>query len=191
MNTVDGGEIADKVSAGAIADFLTSFGINLENQHLKGTPDRVVRAWRDHFLSGYNTSPESVISTEFKTDYDQMIVVKNIHFHSMCAHHLIPFIGKAKVGYVPKDGIITGLSKLVRLVDVFAHRLQIQEDMTHQIANILQSKLSPMGVGVIIEAEHLCMTIRGVQRPGTTTVTSHLIGCMQNEAETRQEFLQF
>lgn len=173
-----------------IAHFLKSMGLNLKDQHLKQTPRRVVRAWNEFFLSGYRQKPEEIINVEFsENNYNQMIIVRDIPFCSLCSHHLVPFIGRAKIGYIPKEGRITGLSKLARVVDMYARRLQIQERMTSQIAHAIQNCLDPVGVGVVLEAEHLCMTIRGVQKPGALTVTSHLLGAMLTEAEARAEFM--
>jgi GTP cyclohydrolase I len=135
--------------------------------------------------------PEKVLTVTFSDDYDEMIVVKDIPVLSYCAHHVVPFFGKAKVGYVPNNRRITGLSKLARIVDVFAKRLQVQERLTRQVASAINDILKPKGVGVVISASHMCMSHRGVRAVGSETVTSCLIGCMRDEPETRAEFLQF
>jgi GTP cyclohydrolase I len=175
----------------AISDFLNAFGLEMKDQHLVDTPRRVAKAWQQAFLSGYRMSAKKILSVEFSDSYDQMVVVKNIPFCSLCSHHLVPFLGEVKVGYIPKEGRITGLSKLARIVEMYSRRLQIQERMTQQIARAIEKHLKPVGVGVIVEAEHLCMTIRGVEKPGSITVTSCLLGCFRDEAETRAEFLNF
>jgi len=170
--------------------FLESLGFDLSFEHLVDTPKRVVRAFTEYFLVGYPKKIQDVIKIQFSEDnYDQMIVVKDIPFVSLCAHHLVPFVGKASVGYLPRDGKITGLSKLARVVEMYARRLQIQERMTSQIAHAVQEALNPIGVGVKVEAEHQCMTLRGIQKPGTMTVTSCLLGAFLEEPETRAEFL--
>lgn len=179
-------ELAEK----AIKDFLEANKIDTNNQHLIDTPKRVAKAWKDCFLSGYEMDVNNIISVEFSAEhYDQMVIVSGIPFASLCAHHLVPFIGTAKVGYLPRDGKITGLSKLARIVEMFARRLQIQEQMTQQIAEALQEKLNPVGVGVVLEAEHMCMTIRGIQKPGSLTKTSCLLGNFREDPAVRHEFL--
>jgi GTP cyclohydrolase I len=170
--------------------FLTGLGVPLDDQHTAETPKRVAKAWTDTFAAGYDVDVEQLLSVQFSDSYSQMIVVKDIPFCSTCAHHLVPFIGKAKVGYIPA-GKVTGLSKLARLVDTFSQRLQIQERLTDQIAHTLYRILQPKGVGVILEAEHLCMTQRGIRKPGSITVTSSLLGCILESEISRQEFLSF
>jgi GTP cyclohydrolase I len=140
-------------------------------------------------MSGYQADPASILSRTFPSEGSEMIVIKDIPFVSMCAHHMLPFYGTARIGYVPGKEIV-GLSKLARLLDAYAHRLQIQERLTQQVAQALEDTLAPLGVGVAIEAEHLCMTIRGVRKPGAKTVTSALRGVFL-KPETRQEFLSF
>lgn len=180
-----------KMSRG-IEIFLEGLGVPID-QHLKDTPIRVARAWRQTFASGYRVTGEDIkkmLSIEFKDKYDQMIVVKDIPFISHCSHHLVPFTGIAKIGYVP-NGKIVGLSKLARVLDVFAHRLQVQERLTEQVAETLQLYLKPKGVGVILSGNHMCMTSRGVQKPGSEMVTSCLLGEMRTDALMRAEFLNF
>ena len=138
--------------------------------------------------SGYNMDPEEVLnSAKFREDYSQMVIVKDIDFFSLCEHHILPFYGKAHVAYIP-NGYITGLSKIARVVDIFSHRLQVQERMTSQIKNCIQHALNPLGVMVVIEAEHLCMQMRGVEKQHSVTVTSDFTGAF-NQSKTRAEFL--
>lgn len=156
---------------------------------LQGTPDRVVRAYEEHFR-GYAMDPQKVLERTFEDTegYDEMVVVKNIPFASHCEHHIAPIIGSVHVAYIPTSRVV-GLSKLARLVEVYAKRLQIQEKMTAQIANTLSQTLQPKGVAVVIEAIHECMTTRGVDKPGVGTVTSHMLGAFRDNSATRREFL--
>jgi GTP cyclohydrolase I len=149
----------------------------------------VARAYLQELFRGYQVDPKSVFTTFESDGYDEMVIIRDIPLYSTCEHHLLPFMGVAHVGYIPQGRVI-GLSKIGRLVDIFARRLQIQERLTAQIAEALVEGLAPLGVGVIIEAEHLCMTMRGVQKPGTRTVTSALRGVMREKPETRAEFLR-
>lgn len=176
-----------------ISIFLKGLGLDIKDQHLKDTPARVARAWTETFGSGYQYTDEDIkrmLSVEFEDKYDAMIVVKDIPFISHCSHHLIPFIGTAKIGYVPK-GKIVGLSKLARVLDVFAHRLQVQERLTEQVAEVLEKHLEPLGVGVVLSAQHMCMTSRGARKPGSMMITSCLLGDMQTDKSMREEFLNF
>lgn len=168
-------------------ELLRLMGDNPKREGLQKTPYRVGEAMQ--FLTqGYQQNAEEILrSALFKEDYRQMVVVKDIPFYSLCEHHLLPFFGKAHVAYIP-NGSITGLSKIARVVDVFAHRLQVQERMTTQIKDCIQQTLNPLGVMVVIEAEHLCMQMRGVQKPHTVTTTSDFTGAF-NRAETREEFM--
>jgi len=156
---------------------------------LRGTPDRVVRSFEE-FFGGYDTDPVELLQRTFDeiNGYDEMVVLKDIRFESHCEHHMAPIIGKAHIAYLP-DHRVVGISKLARLVEVYAKRLQIQEKMTAQIANTINDVLKPQGVGVIIKATHHCMTTRGVHKPGTDLVTSRMLGCFRDSALTRQEFL--
>jgi GTP cyclohydrolase I len=156
---------------------------------LRDTPTRVVRAYRDWF-SGYLSDPADYLRRTFEEveGYDEMIVLRGIEFESHCEHHMAPIIGRAHVGYLPTDRVV-GISKLARVVDVYARRLQIQEKMTAQIANTINDVLKPQGVGVVIKASHHCMTTRGVHKPDTDLVTSRMLGCFRDNALTRQEFL--
>lgn len=155
---------------------------------LLDTPKRVVKAYEE-FFAGYQQNPEAVLSRTFKEveGYDEMIVLRDIEFDSHCEHHMVPFSGKAHVAYIPTNRVL-GISKLARLVDVYSKRLQVQEKLTAQIANTLQDVLKPKGVAVVIEATHMCMTTRGVDKPGTVMQTSQLLGLFRSDPRTRQEF---
>jgi GTP cyclohydrolase I len=168
----------------AATDLLVALGVDLEAEGRRDTPRRVARLYADLL------TPEPFDATTFPNDggYDELVVARAIPFHSLCEHHLLPFAGVAHVGYLPGARII-GLSKLARVVDHFARSLQVQERMTTQVAGWLQRELAPKGVGVVLEAEHLCMSMRGVQKPGATTVTSALLGTVRDDPRTRQEFL--
>ena len=162
-----------------------------EDSHREGlldTPDRVARAYEEIF-SGYTIDPDALINNAlFNVDYDQMVIVKDIRFYSMCEHHILPFFGKAHVAYLPKGKVI-GLSKIPRIVEMFARRLQVQERMTQQIATFIQERISPLGVAVVIEASHLCMMMRGVKKEDATMTTSAMLGGFRTHLETRLEFL--
>lgn len=167
---------------------LQYIGEDPTREGLKETPVRMAKAWKE-LCSGYGQDPAAVLKVfaDGAGDYDEMIVVRNIPFHSVCEHHMLPFIGKATVAYIP-DGRIVGLSKLHRLVDIFARRLQVQERLTTQIAEALQSCLKPKGVGVYLEAEHFCMACRGINKDGIGTATSALRGAMRTDPAARAEF---
>ena len=171
-----------------ISDILPIIGENMEREGLKNTPKRVGVSLQ--FLTkGYTEDPEAILRQAlFEEDYKQMVVVKDIDFYSLCEHHLLPFFGKVHVAYIP-NGKITGLSKIARVVDVFARRLQVQERLTTQIKDCIQNTLNPLGVMVVIEAEHLCMQMRGVQKQHAMTVTSDFTGAF-NQAKTRDEFMK-
>jgi GTP cyclohydrolase IA len=168
----------------AAADFLLALGVDLADEARRDTPRRIARMYAELL------TPQPFDATTFPNDagYDELVVAREIPFHSLCEHHLLPFSGVAHVGYLPGERII-GLSKLARVVDHFARALQVQERLTTQVAGWLERELSPQGVGVVLEAEHTCMTIRGVQKPGATTVTSALHGLVRDDPRTRQEFL--
>jgi GTP cyclohydrolase IA len=171
----------------AIKEILIAIGEDPERDGLRDTPARVARAYAEQF-AGLGMRPADVLSTVFDADHDEMVLVKDIEVYSTCEHHLVPFFGRAHVGYIPNEkGQITGLSKLARLVDLYARRPQVQERMTSQIADALMDNLEPRGVVVIIEAEHLCMSMRGVRKPGAKTVTSAVRGCFLNSKSTRAE----
>ena len=168
----------------AAADLLRALGADLDDEGLRDTPGRMARAYAELL------TPKPFSLTTFPNDegYDELVLARDIPFHSLCMHHMLPFHGVAHVAYLPGDRII-GLSKLARVVELFARDLQVQERLTRQVADWLQESLSPKGVGVVIEAEHLCMSLRGVQKPGSRTVTSALHGLVREDSRTRQEFL--
>ena len=171
-----------------VESLLVELGEDPERQGLKATPGRVSRALRE-LTDGYGVRVEDVISSAvFDQDYDEMVVVKNIPFYSLCEHHMLPFFGACHVGYLPK-GKVVGLSKIPRLVGVFAHRLQLQERMTKEIAEALNGAVAPKGVGVVVEARHLCMEMRGVEKPGGQLITSCMLGTFRKDPRTRAEFL--
>jgi GTP cyclohydrolase I len=172
-----------------VESLLVELGEDPERQGLKATPSRVSRALRQ-LTDGYGVNPADVISDAvFDQDYDEMVVVKDIPFYSLCEHHMLPFFGSCHVGYLPK-GRVVGLSKIPRLVGVFAHRLQLQERMTKEIAEALNGSLLPKGVGVVVEARHLCMEMRGVEKPGGQMITSCMLGTFRKDPRTRAEFLE-
>jgi GTP cyclohydrolase I len=171
----------------SVLKVLESIGENPDREGLQRTPHRVAKAFK-HIFGGYNRDAHEILkSALFSTDNREMVVVKDIEFYSMCEHHMLPIIGTAHVGYIP-DGKVTGLSKLPRVVDVFARRLQIQENMTEQIANAIDEALNPKGVGVVITARHMCMEMRGVEKCGTQTTTSSYKGLFL-QPEIKSEFL--
>jgi GTP cyclohydrolase I len=171
-----------------VESMLVELGEEPSRQGLKATPERVARALRE-LTDGYGVRPEDVVAgAVFDQDYDEMVVVKDIPFYSLCEHHMLPFFGHVHVGYLPK-GKVVGLSKVPRLVEVFSHRLQIQEQMTRQVAEALNGALAPRGVGVVVEARHLCMEMRGVETPGGRMMTSCMLGTFRRDPRTRAEFL--
>ncbi|MDR1544749.1 MAG: GTP cyclohydrolase I FolE [Prevotellaceae bacterium] len=179
-------EITQKLSQN-YGEIISVLGEDINREGLLKTPRRVAKAMQ-FLLSGYGQNPAEVLSSAmFHEDYRQMVIVKDIEFFSMCEHHLLPFFGKAHVAYIP-NGTITGLSKIARVVDIFAHRLQLQERLTTQIKDCIQKTLNPMGVMVVIEAQHLCMQMRGVQKQHSITTTSDFTGIFQS-AKTREEFV--
>lgn len=169
-------------------EILSLLGEDAEREGLIKTPLRVAKAMQT-LTRGYHMNPEDVLnSAKFSEDYNQMVIVKDIKFYSLCEHHMLPFYGKAHVAYIP-NGYITGLSKIARVVDIFSHRLQVQERMTTQIKECINNALSPLGVMVVIEAHHMCMQMRGVEKDDSLTVTSDFCGAF-DQAKTRTEFLQ-
>ena len=171
----------------AIREILLAVGEDPERDGLRDTPARVARALTEQF-AGLRLKPADVLTTVFDADHEEMVLVRDIELYSTCEHHLVPFFGRAHVGYIPNEkGQITGLSKLARLVDVYARRPQVQERMTSQIADAMMAILEPRGVIVIIEAEHLCMSMRGVRKPGAKTVTSAVRGSFLSSESTRLE----
>ncbi|MEU6340033.1 GTP cyclohydrolase I FolE [Streptomyces sp. NPDC046977] len=180
------GEFDEKRAENAIRELLIAVGEDPDREGLRETPARVARSYREIFAGLYQ-EPEDVLTTTFDLGHDEMVLVKDIEVLSSCEHHLVPFVGVAHVGYIPSaDGKITGLSKLARLVDVFARRPQVQERLTTQIAESLMRILEPRGVIVVIECEHMCMTMRGVRKPGAKTLTSAVRGQLRDPA-TRAE----
>jgi GTP cyclohydrolase I len=179
--------VAANVRRELVREVLVDIGEDPEREGLRKTPDRVARAL-EFLTKGYDEDPARLMGDAlFTEEYSEMIIVRDIDFFSLCEHHLIPFHGKAHVAYVP-DRHIVGISKLARLVECFARRLQVQERMTSQIAQTLLEVLKPAGVGVVIRAEHMCMRMRGVEKPNSQVVTSALLGCFQ-QRDTRQEFM--
>ena len=167
---------------------LKELGEDPKREGLIKTPLRVAKAW-EHLSQGYNQNVEKLINNAiFSENYDQMVVVKDIEFYSMCEHHLLPFFGHAHIAYIP-NGKIIGLSKIPRLVDMFARRLQVQERMTQEIANSLNDALNPSGVAIIIEAQHMCMQMRGVEKKKSYMSTSSMVGIFRSDNKTRKEFL--
>jgi GTP cyclohydrolase I len=180
-------QAADQIPA-LIESLLGELGEDPARQGLKATPARVSRALRE-LTDGYDLRVADVIAgAVFDQDYDEMVLVKDIPFYSLCEHHMLPFFGICHVGYLPK-GKVVGLSKIPRVVGVFAHRLQLQERMTKEIAEALNEALEPRGVGVVVEARHLCMEMRGVQKTGGQLITSCMLGTFRRDARTRSEFL--
>ena len=175
----------------AVREILAAIGEDPERDGLQDTPVRVARMYAE-IASGLHEDPASHLTVTFESTHDEMVMVRDIPLYSLCEHHLIPFIGKAHVAYIPnQDGRITGLSKIARLVDGYSRRPQVQEQLTVQIADAIEATLEPRGVMVIIEAEHLCMSMRGVQKAGTSTVTSAVRGLFRQNPSTRQEAMRF
>ena len=188
MRTMDPGS-ASGLDA-ALRTLLAELGEDPDREGLRATPERVRRMYEE-LTEGYRTDPDSILAgASFSVGYDEMVVVRDIDFSSLCEHHLLPFYGQAHVGYLPKGRVI-GLSKIPRVVDLYAHRFQLQERMTQQIADFLMERLEPKGVGVVVEATHLCTVVRGVRKPRSTMVTSAMLGTFRSDAKTRGEFLTF
>lgn len=173
----------------AVRTLLRWAGDDPEREGLRGTPDRVVRSYEE-FFAGYKEDAVALLERTFEEidGYDEMVVLRDIRLESYCEHHMVPIVGKAHVAYLPSTRVV-GISKLARVVEVYAKRLQIQEKMTAQIANTISAVLQPRGVAVVIEAAHQCMTTRGVHKPGVTMVTSRMLGAFREDPRTRQEFL--
>jgi GTP cyclohydrolase I len=176
---------------GLVFELLGAIGENPRREGLVATPARVAAMYEELF-AGLDDDPERHLTVTFEVEHDEMVMVRDIPFASLCEHHMIPFMGKVHVGYIPgPDGRVTGLSKLARLVDAYAHRLQVQERMTTQIADTMEKVLVPLGVLVVVEAEHLCMAMRGVKKPGTLTITSAVRGVFRDDPRTRAEAMEF
>lgn len=172
----------------AIREILEAIGENPKRKDLLDTPKRVAEMYEEIF-SGIQKDPAGELEVVLDQKYEEIILLKNIPLYSVCEHHLLPFIGKAHIAYIPGQGRVTGLSKIARVADMLARRLQVQERLTTQIAEIIMAKLKPLGVMVVIEAEHLCLSMRGVQKPGTITVTSAVRGIFKKNFKTRSEAL--
>src|SRR5436190_15438981 len=171
----------------AVREILVEIGEDADRQGLVGTPERVHRMYTE-LTAGYHVDPERLINDAiFDVAYSEMVVVKDIPFYSLCEHHLLPFFGTASVAYIPR-GHVVGLSKIPRIVEMYARRLQVQERLTQQVADFLQERLEPHGVAVVIEATHLCAVMRGVRKPGTVMTTSHVLGLFRTRDRTRAEF---
>jgi len=172
-----------------ITQLLRELGEDPGREGLQATPTRVERSLR-FLTSGYQADVDAVINNAlFTVDYNEMVIVKDIDFYSLCEHHLLPFFGKCHIAYIPQRQVI-GLSKIPRLVDVFARRLQVQERLTHQIAEVIRDKIHPLGVAVVMEGTHLCMSMRGVEKQNSFAVTSAMLGAFRDNARTRMEFLE-
>jgi len=171
-----------------IRQLLAELGEDPSREGLRDTPKRVEKSLR-FLTSGYAADVDAVLNNAlFTVDYNEMVIVKDIDFYSLCEHHLLPFFGKCHVAYIPQ-GRVVGLSKIPRLVEIFARRLQVQERLTSQIAETLREKIRPLGVGIVVEASHLCMSMRGVEKQNSVAVTSAMLGVFQHDARTRMEFL--
>jgi GTP cyclohydrolase I len=171
-----------------VRETIVRLGEDPDREGLARTPERVHKAMQ-HLTKGYQEDPEALLRDAlFTVNYDEMVIVKDVEMFSLCEHHLLPFFGKVHVAYIP-NGKVIGLSKIPRLIEVFARRLQIQERLTTQIAETIQKTIEPQGVGVVIEARHLCMMMRGIEKQHSAAVTSSMLGCFRNEEETRTEFL--
>ena len=170
----------------AVRDILVAVGEDPKRKDIKDTPRRVADMYEE-ILEGSTLNPEKELEVVFEKDHDEIVLLKNIPLYSICEHHLLPFIGRAHVAYLPSNNRVTGLSKLARVVDIYAKRLQVQERLTTDIADIIMKKLRPKGVVVVIEAEHLCMSMRGVKKPGVLTITSAVRGIFRKNEKTRAE----
>lgn len=179
-------EVDEARIARAVREILVAIGEDPDRDGLRNTPRRVARMYAD-ILGGLHREPEQVLTTFFDAEYDELVLVRDIPVYSMCEHHMVPWFGLAHLGYLPDNGRITGLSKLARLVDLYAARLQVQEQLTIQVARALEKHLKPRGVIVVVEAEHLCMSMRGVRKPGARTVTSEVRGQFRDSPSTRAE----
>ncbi|MHB1456705.1 MAG: GTP cyclohydrolase I FolE [Armatimonadota bacterium] len=172
-----------------IKELLIEIGEDPDREGLLATPQRAARAW-DFLTSGYRKNIDEVINGAiFNEEINNMVIIRDVELYSMCEHHMLPFYGRCHIGYIPKDGKVLGISKLARLVDMFSRRLQLQERLTDQIANCIMDTIQPEGVGVIVEANHLCMMMRGVEKQNSMMTTSAVLGSFRREAATRNEFL--
>jgi GTP cyclohydrolase I len=184
-----GGTIDHPRAEAAVRELLVAIGEDPDRDGLRDTPARVARAYAEIF-AGLHTNPDDVLLTTFEENYDEIVLVKDIPLYSICEHHLVPWHGRAAVGYIPgPDGRITGLSKLARVVELYARRPQVQERLTSQVADAVLKRLEPRGVIVVVEAEHLCMAMRGIRKPGSLTMTSAVRGVFKDDPRTRAEAL--
>jgi len=184
-----GSKMDSKEIQKAVSNILQAVGENPDREGLKRTPERVARMYTE-LLSGYSSDPNKVVNDAiFEVKYDEMVIVRDVEFYSLCEHHMLPFMGRVHVAYIP-DGKVLGLSKIPRIVDIFARRLQVQERMTREIADVIRDLLHPQGVGVVVEALHLCMMMRGVQKHNARMTTSAMHGAFRANLATRQEFLE-
>ena len=187
-NVIETPTLTEASYADLVREMIERLGEDPTREGLQRTPGRVEKAMQ-YLTKGYSEDPEALLKGAlFTVEYDEMVIVKDIEMFSLCEHHMLPFFGKVHIAYIPKGRVI-GLSKLPRLVDIFARRLQVQERMTTQIAETIQNVIQPQGVGVVIEARHLCMMMRGVEKQHSATVTSAMLGCFRDERPTREEFL--
>jgi GTP cyclohydrolase I len=177
-----------KIIEKAVEQIIEAIGENPKRKDIKDTPRRVADMYEEIF-GGINMDPEKQLEVIFEKKHDEIILLKDIPFYSICEHHMVPFIGKAHIAYIPSNDRVTGLSKLARAVDVLSRRMQLQERITTELADIIMKKLKPKGALVVIEAEHLCMSMRGVKKPGIMTVTSAVRGIFRTNSKTRQEAL--
>ena len=186
QGSTDGGG-SDRIEH-AVRDILTEIGEDPDREGLRRTPERIHRMYHE-LTAGYHVDPNRLINGAiFSVDYSEMVVVKGIEFYSLCEHHLLPFFGTAAVGYLPREKVI-GLSKIPRIVEMYARRLQVQERLTQEVADFLMERIDPLGVGVVIEAQHLCTAMRGVRKGGATMVTSAVLGTFRKSQRTRDEFM--
>ena len=180
--------LTSATSEDLVREMIVRLGEDPDREGLVRTPERVHRAYQ-HLLKGYKEDADAMLKAAlFTVTYDEMVIVKDVEMFSLCEHHMLPFFGKVHVAYIP-NGKVIGLSKIPRLIEIFSRRLQIQERLTTQIAETIQKAIEPQGVGVVIEARHLCMMMRGVEKQHSAAVTSSMLGCFRNEQETRTEFL--
>ena len=182
------GDYDGEAAEDAVRRLIAAIGEDPDREGLRDSPRRIAAMYRELF-DGLDQDPAAVLSVGFEEGHDELVILREIPFHSMCEHHFLPFHGQAHVGYLP-NGRIVGLSKIARAVEIFARRPQVQERLTSQIADCIETVLDARGVGVVIEAEHLCMTARGVRKPGAKMVTSGMRGAFRSDANTRQEFLE-
>jgi GTP cyclohydrolase I len=181
------GKVSRDDALNAVKTILEYIGEDTEREGLLETPERVVKSY-EHLYSGYKIDPKSVLAKKFTTRSSEMVLLRDIELYSMCEHHMLPFVGKCHIAYIP-DGKVLGISKLARVMEVFSRRLQIQEELTFQIAEAIMEEAKPKGVGVVIEAQHMCMTMRGVEKQHSVMTSSALLGNFKSDPRTRNEFM--